>query len=49
MVVGLFFLALGIPTAVLVARAVDQLKWESFHHYQGLAEDLANRLGARLG
>jgi len=48
LVVGLFFVALAIPTAVLVARAVDQLKWESFYHYQRLAEELANRVDKQL-
>ena len=44
----LFFLALAIPTAVLVWQAYDQLKWESFHQHRGLAEELTNRIDARL-
>jgi signal transduction histidine kinase len=41
---ALFFLALAIPTALLVYRAYGQLKWEAFHHAQGLAEELARRI-----
>ena len=41
---GAFFLALAIPTAVLIVQAYSQLKWEAFHQYQGLAEELAARI-----
>ncbi len=44
----LFFLALAIPTAVLISQAYSQLKWESFHQYRGLAEELTSRIDARL-
>ena len=44
----LFFLALAIPTAVLVWQAYDQLKWEAFHQHRGLAEELTNRIDTRL-
>ena len=44
----LFFLALAIPTAVLIGQAYSQLKWESFHQYRGLAEELTSRIDARL-
>ena len=30
----LFFLALAVPTAVLVRQAYSQLKWEAFHQHQ---------------
>ncbi len=44
----LFFLALAIPTAVLVWQAYDQLKWEAFHQHRGMAEELTNRIDTRL-
>jgi len=43
-----FFLALAIPTALLIRQAYSQLKWEAFHQYRGLAEELTNRIDARL-
>jgi signal transduction histidine kinase len=43
-----FFLALAIPTAVLIGQAYSQLKWEAFHQYRGLAEELTGRIDARL-
>jgi signal transduction histidine kinase len=45
---GLFFLALAVPTAVLVRQAHVQLKWESFHQHRGLAEELAARIDIRI-
>ncbi len=48
LVLGGFFLALALPTAVLVSKAYGQLKWEAFHHYQTLAEELAGRIDDRL-
>ncbi len=44
----LFFLALAIPTAVLIGQAYSQLKWEAFHQYRGLAEELTGRIDARM-
>jgi len=43
-----FFLALAIPTTVLVWQAYSQLKWEAFHQFRGVAEELMNRVDARL-
>jgi signal transduction histidine kinase len=43
-----FFLALAIPTTVLVWQAYSQLKWEAFHQFRGVAEELTNRVDARL-
>ena len=43
---GLFFLALAIPTAALIYHALGQLKWEAFHSQQLLAEELAQRIDA---
>ncbi|MCZ6829271.1 MAG: HAMP domain-containing sensor histidine kinase, partial [Gammaproteobacteria bacterium] len=44
----LFFLALGIPTAILIYQAFDQLKWEAFHQHRLMAEELALRIDNRL-
>jgi signal transduction histidine kinase len=43
-----FFLALALPSAVLVYQAYRQLKWEAFHQYRVLAEELADRIDARM-
>jgi signal transduction histidine kinase len=43
-----FFLALALPTAALIWQAYSQLKWESFHQYQGDAEELVRRIDARV-
>ena len=44
----LFFLALAVPTGALIWQAYSQLKWEAFHQYRGLAEDLTSRIDAQL-
>lgn len=44
----LFFLALSIPTVVLIYQAYSQLKWEAFHRHQLMAEELASRIDQRL-
>jgi len=44
----LFFLALAVPTAVLVWQAYSQLKWEAFHQHRGVAEELTGRIDTRL-
>ena len=43
-----FFLALAVPGAVLVFHAYGQLKWEAFHQYRELAEDLSRRIDERF-
>jgi signal transduction histidine kinase len=43
-----FFLALAVPSAVLVYQAFGRLAWEAFHQQQVLAEELARRIDARL-
>ncbi len=43
-----FFLALAVPSAVLVWQAFGRLEWEGFHQQQVLAEELAQRIDARL-
>ena len=45
---GVFFLALAIPTAVLINQAYRQLKFESFHQYRLLAEDLSKQIDRQL-
>ncbi|MBT8059967.1 MAG: hypothetical protein KJO33_10240, partial [Gammaproteobacteria bacterium] len=45
---AVLFLALAIPTAFLIWHAWGQLKWEAFHQYRGLAEELTRRIDARL-
>jgi signal transduction histidine kinase len=44
----LFFLALAIPTALLILHARQQLQWESFHHHRELAEELVGRIDRRV-
>ncbi len=43
---GLFFLALALPSSILVYQAYGQLKWEAFYQHQRLARDLAQRIDA---
>jgi signal transduction histidine kinase len=45
---AVFFLALAVPTAVLIWQAYGQLKWEAFHQYRGMAEELTNRIDQSL-
>ena len=45
---AVFFLALAIPTGILVYQAYSQLKWESFHQYRVLAGELAERIDSRI-
>lgn len=45
---SLFLCALLIPTGFLIWQAYTQLKWEAFHQYRGMAEELTNRLDARV-
>ena len=44
----LFFIAMAIPTAVLVYKSYDQLKWEAFYQHRQLAEELASRLDRKF-
>ncbi len=41
-----FFLALALPTSILVYQAYGQLKWEAFHQHQQLARELTLRIDA---
>jgi len=45
---AVFFIALAIPAGILVYHAYSQLKWEAFHQYRVLAEELAARIDARI-
>jgi signal transduction histidine kinase len=46
--IALFFLALAVPTAGLIWQAYSQLKWEAYHQYRGVAEELTGRIDTRL-
>jgi signal transduction histidine kinase len=48
LVLAFFFLALAVPAAILVYQAYDQLKWEAFHQYRTLAEELTTRIDGRI-
>lgn len=45
---GLFFLALALPAALLAWRAYGQVQWQVFHQYRTLAEEFAARIDAAL-
>ena len=45
---ALFFISLAVPTAILVRQAQVQMKWESFHQHQELAQELSMRIDAHL-
>ncbi len=45
---ALFFLALAVPTVILIHQAYSQLKWEAFHQHRVLAEELAARIDTRF-
>jgi signal transduction histidine kinase len=47
-VLAVFFLALAIPSVVLVVQAMSQLKWAAFRSTQLAAEELATRIDATL-
>ena len=44
----LFFIAMAVPTLVLVYKSYDQLKWEAFYQHRQLAEDLSSRLNSKF-
>ena len=48
LLLALFFLALALPTAILVRQAYSQLKWEAFYQYRNLAEELSARITGRF-
>ena len=44
----LFFFALALPTALLVYKSYDQLKWEAFYQHRVLAEELSNQIDQKF-
>lgn len=44
MLLVLFFMALALPTSILVYQAYGQLKWEAFYQHQQLARELTLRI-----
>jgi hypothetical protein len=45
---AIMFLALAIPTGVVIWQAFSQLKWESFYQHRAQAEELTNRIDAEI-
>ncbi|MGY6217168.1 ATP-binding protein [Methylolobus aquaticus] len=45
---GSFFLALALPTGILLRQTYKELQWESFHQHRVLAEELGARIDSRL-
>jgi len=45
---AVMFLALAIPTGVVIWQAFSQLKWESFYQHRAQAEELTNRIDAEI-
>ncbi len=45
---ALLFLALAVPSVMLIRHTQAQLKWEAFHHYRVLAVELGRRIDADL-
>jgi len=43
-----FFIALVIPTAILIQQSYSRLKWETFHQHQVMAAELASRIDRQL-
>jgi signal transduction histidine kinase len=46
---ALFYIALAIPTVLLLWKALDQLEWEAMHQSRLAAEELTRRIDDRLG
>ncbi|MFV2032108.1 MAG: sensor histidine kinase [Gammaproteobacteria bacterium] len=44
----ILFVALALPSAILVYQAYGQLKWEAFYQHQQLARELTLRIDARF-
>ncbi|MCI0667573.1 MAG: HAMP domain-containing histidine kinase [Methylococcaceae bacterium] len=44
----LFFMALAIPSGILIQQAYSQLKWQAFHQHRLIAEELAARIDSNL-
>ena len=48
LMLALFFLALVIPTIILINQALSQMKWEAFRQHQIMAEELSQRIDKQL-
>ena len=46
---ALLFIALAVPSALLMRHTQAQLRWEAFHQYRALADELGRRIDADLG
>lgn len=46
--VGLLFLALMVPTVILLVQTQRQIRFEAFHQYRTLAEELGLRINSNL-
>ena len=44
----LFFVALVVPTVMLIQQSYSQLKWETFHQYQLMADELSQRINQQF-
>ncbi len=44
----MFFVALALPTSILVYQAYGQLKWEAFYQHQQLARELTLRIDSEF-
>src|SRR5210317_210670 len=44
-----FFIALMIPTMLLIRQAYGELQWEAFYQQRIQAEELSSRIDKRLG
>jgi signal transduction histidine kinase len=44
----LFFIAMLLPSVILIYKAYDELKWEALHQQRQLAQALAERIDAEL-
>jgi signal transduction histidine kinase len=48
LLLSVFFLALAVPTIVLIWQAYGQLKWEAYYQHRGMAEELTRRIDDSL-
>lgn len=45
---GLLWLAVTVPTVVLVVQTYRQMKWEAYYQYRSLADELVQRVDGQL-
>jgi signal transduction histidine kinase len=48
LILAVLFVALAVPSAVLIVQTQRQLKWEAFHQYRTLADELGLRIDVEL-